>query len=332
MSLLGNAVLVLAFLVAGYTILASLLDSRKNKYGFPTNARYGVFAVAGLLTLAEILLLISLLTHNFSLSYVTNFSSSDTPFIYLITGLWAGNSGALLFWAWIISLAAAVLLWRSNKANRDLMPQAVSVILFTELLFLILLFLESPFKGLSPVPSEGYGLNPLLQNPGMIFHPPLLLAGFALFTVIFALAISALYNRKADDVWVLTVKRWAVVAWILLGLGNVLGMWWAYGELGWGGYWAWDPVENAGLMPWLLLTAFLHSAAMYLRRGTFKGWLFTLPVAGFWLIIFGAFITRSDIQGSVHTFGQTPMTPAFIVFLAVNLSDRCGCLSAAAGF
>jgi cytochrome c-type biogenesis protein CcmF len=196
-------------------------------------------------------LLVSLLTHNFSLSYVTNFSSRSTPFIYLITGLWAGNSGALLFWAWIISLSAAVLLWRSNKSDKDLMPQAIPVILFTELLFLILLFIESPFKGLSPVPADGYGLNPILQTVGMVLHPPLLLAGFAILTVPCALAVATLFNQRDDDAWVLSAKRWAVAAWLLLGLGNVLGMWWAYGELGWGGYWAWDAVENAGLMPWL---------------------------------------------------------------------------------
>ncbi len=319
MSVLGNAVLVLAFLVAGYAILAALLDSRKNKYGFPTNARYGVFAVAGLLTLAEILLLIALLTHNFSLSYVTSFSSLDTPAIYLISGLWAGNSGALLLWGWIIAIAGAILLWRSNKSNKELMPAALAVILFIEMIFLILIFLESPFAGLSPVPADGYGLNPLLQNFGMILHPPALLAGFALFTVPFALAVSAFINRKVDDAWVLASKSWTLAAWLLLGVGNVLGMWWAYGELGWGGYWGWDPVENAGLMPWLLMTAFLHSIMMYLRRGMFKMWTAILTMSTFSMIVFGAFLTRSEVTGSVHTFGETPMSSVFSIFLVATL-------------
>ena len=319
MSFLGNAVLILAFLVAIYSIAAALLDSRKNKYGFPTNARYGVFAVAALVTLAVALLLISLLTHNFSLKYVADYSSRGTPLAYLITGLWAGDAGSLLFWGWIVALSGAVLLWRSNKSNRELMPNALSVILFTELLFLVLLFRISPFQSLSPVPADGAGLSPVLQNVGMMFHPPLLLAGYAVFVVPFALAIAALFNRKVDDSWVHSAKRWAIAAWLLLGIGNVLGMWWAYAELGWGGYWAWDPVENAGLMPWLLMTAFLHSSMMYLRRGLFKAWTVILSIAAFWLTIFGAFLTRSNVKGSVHTFGQTSMTLVFIIFLAVTL-------------
>ena len=319
MSLLGNAVLILAFLVAIYSIAAALLDSHKNKYGFPINARYGVFAVAGLVSLAVVLLLVSLLTHNFGLKYVADYSSRDTPLVYLITGLWAGNAGSLLFWGWIVTLSGAVLLWRSNTTDKELMPKALPVVLFTEILFLILLFIQSPFQTLSPVPADGAGLKPVLQNVGMMFHPPLLLAGYALFVVPFALVIAALFNRKMDDAWVLSAKRWAIAAWLLLGLGNVLGMWWAYAELGWGGYWAWDPVENAGLMPWLLITAFLHSGMMYLRRGMFKTWTTILAIAAFWLTIFGAFLTRSDVKGSVHTFGQTPMTPVFIIFLALTL-------------
>ena len=320
MSFLGNAAIILAFLVAIYTIASAMMDSRKNKYGVPAGARFGVFAVAGLVTLAVGVLLVSLLTHNFSLKYVADYSSRSTSLLYLVTGLWAGNPGSLLFWGWTISLSGAVLLWRSDKNNRGLMPEAVSVIMFTVILFLVLLFIESPFKGLSPVPADGLGLKPVLQNIGMVVHPPLLLAGYALFTVPFALAMSALFNRKVDDAWVTTAKRWSIAAFLLLGLGNVLGMWWAYAELGWGGYWAWDPVENAGLMPWLLVTAFLHSGIMYLRRGLFKTWTVILAIAGFWLTIFGAFLTRSDVKGSVHTFGQTPMTPVFIWFLVITLA------------
>ena len=319
MSFFGNGVLILAFLMVIYSIASALLDSRKNKYGFPINARYGVFAIAGLVTLAVALLLVSLLTHNFSLKYVADYSSRGTPFVYLVTGLWAGDAGSLLFWGWMVALSGAVLLWRSNKSNRELMPNALSAILFTELLFLILMFALNPFKSLSPVPADGAGLAPVLQNVGMIFHPPLLLAGYALFVVPFSLAIAALFNREVDDAWVLTAKRWAIAAWLMLGLGNVLGMWWAYAELGWGGYWAWDPVENAGLMPWLLITAFLHSSMMYLRRGLFKTWTIILAITAFWLTIFGAFLTRSNVKGSVHTFGQTSMTPVFLIFLAVVL-------------
>jgi cytochrome c-type biogenesis protein CcmF len=295
MSFAGNAAIFLASLVAIYSIASALLDSRKNQYGFPKGARWGVFITAGLLTLAELLLLVAFLTHDFSLQYVYDYSAKDTPFAYLITGLWAGNAGSLLFWGWIISVSGAVLLWRSDKSNKDLMPNALAVILFTELLFLVLIlipsptaFAQSPFFPQSPIPLDGLGLRPVLQTPLMIFHPPVLLAGYAVVTVPFALAIGALFNRKIDDSWVLTAKRWAIASWLLLGLGNVLGMWWAYAELGWGGYWAWDPVENAGLMPWLLLTAFLHSGMLYLRRGMFKGVTTAFALGAFILTIFGA--------------------------------------------
>ena len=221
MSFLGNVALILAFLVAIYAIASALLDSRKNKYGIPTGARLGVYIVAGLVTMAVALLLTSLLTHNFSLEYVASYSGLDTPLAYLISGLWAGNAGSLLFWGWIVALSGAVLLWRSNKSNKELMPNALPVILFTELLFLILLFIQSPFQALSPVPTDGAGLSPVLQNVGMMFHPPLLLAGFALLTVPCALAVAAFANRKMDDAWVLTAKRWAIAAWLLLGLGTV---------------------------------------------------------------------------------------------------------------
>ncbi|MCL2679472.1 MAG: cytochrome c biogenesis protein CcsA [Dehalococcoidia bacterium] len=316
MSFAGNAVIILAFLITIYSIASALLDSRDNKYSFPPLARWGVFAAAGLLTLAVVLLLTAFLTHDFSLLYVYNYSATDTPFAYLISGLWAGNAGSLLFWCWLIAVSGAVLLWRSNKSNRPLMPVALSVILFSELLFLIILiFIESPFAGLSPVPADGLGLRPVLQTPLMISHPPTLLAGYALTTVPFALALAALYNRTVDETWVLTARRWAVAAWLLLGVGNILGMWWAYAELGWGGYWAWDPVENAGLMPWLTLTAFLHSSMLYVRRGQLKGVTTLFALVSLVLTIFGAFLTRSNVPGSVHTFGSTGMTPVFTVFL-----------------
>jgi cytochrome c-type biogenesis protein CcmF len=322
MSFAGNAAIVLAFLVALYAIASALLDSRNNKYGFPAGARWGVYAVAGLMTAAVLVLLVSFLTHNYSLKYVYDYSANDTPFVYLLTGLWAGNAGSLMFWGWIIAVSGALLLWRSDKSNRDLMTNALAVILFTEILFMILLFIESPFAGvgLSSVPLDGLGLRPVLQTPLMIFHPPVLLAGYAIITVPFALAISALLNRRVDEAWLLTARRWAIAAWLLLGLGNVLGMWWAYAELGWGGYWAWDPVENAGLMPWLILTALLHSSMLYLRRSMFKGVTTAFALIAFLLTVFGAFLTRSNIAGSVHTFGGTAATPVFIIFLLIFLA------------
>ena len=316
MSFLGTAILILACAVAVYSAASALLDSRDNKYGFPKTARMGVFIVAGLLTLAEALMLVSFYTHNFNLYQVANHSSLDTPAAYLLTGLWAGNAGALMFWAWLVALSGAFVLWRSNDYNKTLMPHSLALILLVEIFFLVLLFADPPFAASGEALTDGRGLSLILQTPLMIFHPPVLLAGYALTTVPFALAIAALFNRRVDNTWALTARRWLIASWLLLGLGNILGMLWAYAALGWGGYWAWDSVENSGLMPWLLLTALLHSNVLYLRRGIHKAWAVILAIASFWMVILGAFITRY-IPNSVHGFELSSSPLAFIVILLV---------------
>jgi cytochrome c-type biogenesis protein CcmF len=182
---------------------------------------------------------------------------------------------------------------------------------------MLLIFAQNPFHKLDFVPVEGTGLNPLLENPGMIFHPPVLLAGFAVFVVPFAFAIAALITRRLNTDWLASVKRWALTGWLLLGVGNLIGAWWAYAELGWGGYWGWDPVENAGLMPWLVATAFIHSIMIQKRKGVLKLWSMVLIITTFILTIFGTFITRSDILSSVHTFGETAVGPFFLAFLII---------------
>jgi cytochrome c-type biogenesis protein CcmF len=319
MAILGNIALVLALLAALYTGVAFILSLRLKVNWLAQSARWGVWGVAGFTTLAVLLLLTALVTHNFSLQYVASYSSLETSFVYLVTGLWAGNAGSILFWGWLIALAGAILLWREKKNSKELLPYAFPVIMLTEILFLVLLFIHNPFARAATIPTDGIGLNPLLENAGMIFHPPILLAGFALFVIPFSLAIAALISKKLGNGWLVSAKSWALAAWLLLGAGNILGMWWAYAELGWGGYWAWDPVENAGLMPWLLVTAFLHSTMMQRRRGLLKSWSLLLIIFAFNLTIFGAFLTRSDILNSVHSFGSTAMGPVFIIFLAIVL-------------
>jgi cytochrome c-type biogenesis protein CcmF len=237
---------------------------------------------------------------------------------YLISSLWAGNAGSLLLWGWIISLCAALVVFRKKKQGQELVPYASVIIMAVQAFFLLLLiFAKNPFHKLDIVPVEGTGLNPLLENPGMIFHPPTLLAGYAVFVVPFAFAIAALITRRLNTDWLGAVKRWALLGWLLLGVGNIIGAWWAYAELGWGGYWAWDPVENAGLMPWLVATAFIHSIMIQKRKGVLKLWSMVLVISTFILIIFGTFVTRSDILSSVHTFGQTPVSSFFLAFLIV---------------
>jgi cytochrome c-type biogenesis protein CcmF len=319
MSFLGYGLLVLAAAAALYGTVAFVLGARSRGENMFRQGRLATFLTAGFMTLAVLILWLALFSHDFSLRYVASESSLDTPPIYLISALWAGNPGSLLFWGWLVAAVSALLLMRA-KTSREVMSYALPVALITELFFLILIFFENPFTRLSPVPSDGIGMNPLLQNPGMIFHPPALLIGWALLLAPFAVAIGSLITRRLGNEWLATARRWGLIAWVFLGLGNLLGAWWAYYELGWGGYWAWDPVENAGLMPWLLLTAFLHSTMMQRRRGFNKIWNILLIVFSFILTIFGAYLTRSDILSSVHTFGATPAEPVFVVFMALMLA------------
>jgi len=321
MAFIGYCVLILICVAIIYALASIFLDSRNNKHGFPNAGRVCIYAIAAMFTLLVALILIAFFTHNFSLAYVVRYSNLETPALYLLTGLWAGNVGALLFPAWIISLVAAFIVWRNGKTTRDLLPNAMAIILAVEVFYIIVLFFARPFAApIYPV-TDGNGLAPMLQTPAMLIHPPTLLAGYALAVVPFAFAISALIARKIDDAWVLVTKRWLVASWVLLGVGNIVGMWWAYAVLGWGGYWAWDPIENSGFMPWLLMTALIHSNMMYLRRGICKTWTVVLAIASYWMVLFGTFLTRFVPDSfSVHTFGQSPATFVYVMVLVIILA------------
>ncbi len=317
MAEIGYIALALAFVACIYSIIAFVLGARGGHPKLLTSARRSILAVSVLVTISVAVLLAALVTHNFQIEYVALYTSSDLSLPYLISALWAGNAGSLLFWGWLLSLFAAVVVLKKQTRNKDLIPYASAIIMFIQAFFLILLlFLQNPFY--TPVdPPLVVGLNPLLENPGMIFHPPMLLGGYAVFAIPFAFAIAALITRRLDDEWISAIKKWALLGWLLLGIGNIIGAWWAYVELGWGGYWAWDPVENAGLMPWLIATAFLHSIMLQRRKGMFKLWSMVLIIFAFILTIFGTFLTRSGILVSVHTFGETAMGPAFLAFLII---------------
>ena len=322
MSFIGNFFLVLAVAAALCGIPAFILSASPRWGHFTRLARWATFLTAGFMTIAVAVLLLAIFSHDFSLAYVASYSARNTSPIYLISALWAGNSGALLFWGWLIAAAGAMLLWR-GKVSKSVLVYALPVILVTEIFFLVLIFIpgasQNPFNSLSPVPADGAGMNPLLQNPGMVFHPPALLMGWAFILVPFAMAMGALIARRPDSEWLNSARRWALISWVFLGIGNILGAWWAYYELGWGGYWAWDPVENAGLMPWLLVTAFLHTTMTWRRRSFNKMWSVIIIIFAFILTIFGAFLTRSSILPSVHTFGSTPAEPIFVIFMALML-------------
>ncbi len=322
---LGYIALFLALLASLLSAVVSLLPARERQ---SSAGRFGVLATFGLVSISSGVLLYAIFTHNFQMEYVASYSSRDTSWPYLVSAWWAGNNGSLLFWAWALSLLAVVLAFRRQDSGEALVPYASAVVMFTEAFFLILLVsVCNPFQRLAVAPQDGVGLNPLLENPGMIFHPPLLLSGYAAMTIPFALAVAALLTGRLNNDWTLTVRRWALLAWLLLGIGNVIGAWWAYVELGWGGYWAWDPVENAGLMPWLMATAFLHSTMAQRRKGIFKVWNMVLIILGFVLTIFGTYLTRSSGLSEAHGFTDLGVLgPYFLAFTGIALFSSLGLL------
>ena len=279
-----------------------------------------MIATAVLVTLGTISLLHALLVHDFSLSYVVNYSSRSLGFRYTFAALWGGMEGSLLFWTFLLTSFAAVALVRARARTARLVAWAGSVLAGVSVFFLALLVGPAdPFTQMASVPADGQGLNPLLQSPGMLIHPPLLYTGFVGFSIPFAFAMAALFSGRLDDSWFTSTRRWTLFAWSALSIGIVLGGAWAYTELGWGGYWAWDPVENASFMPWLTATAFLHSVVIQEKRRMFKVWNVVLILLTYVLALFGTFLTRSGILSSIHTFTESTTGKLFLPFLAFML-------------
>jgi cytochrome c-type biogenesis protein CcmF len=285
-------------------------------------ANRAVIGVGILLTIAVISLWRELIISNFQIEYVAQYTSRNTPAQYKISALWAGQDGSLLFWNWLLSIYAVVAVIQNRKRNLNLLPYAVATILAVQVFFLILNnFIANPFEMIPPgftVP-DGQGLNPQLQNPGMMIHPPMLYLGYIGFTIPFAFAMSAMLTGKLDSLWITSTRRWTLFAWLCLSIGITLGGKWAYVELGWGGYWAWDPVENASFMPWLTGTAFLHSVIIQEKKNMLRVWNMVLILVTFWLSIFGTFLTRSGIISSVHSFTASSIGPFFSGFLTIIL-------------
>ncbi|MEE8572807.1 MAG: cytochrome c biogenesis protein CcsA, partial [Gemmatimonadota bacterium] len=262
---------------------------------------------------------IALLSHDFSVSYVAQVGSRETPTYYTAISLWSSLEGSILFWGWILSAYGALVAFVNRKSDSRLIPFAHGVMGFVGLFFYGLLTgPANPFGTVFPVPANGPGPNPLLQNhPLMGLHPPMLYFGYVGLTVPFAFAIGALLSGKVDDEWIRVTRRWTVAAWAFLSVGIVGGAWWSYEVLGWGGYWAWDPVENASFLPWLTATAFLHSVMVQERRGMLKLWNLSLIIGTFLLTLFGTFLTRSGILDSVHAFTEGVIGPLFLAFIAL---------------
>jgi len=323
----GSVALNLAFGCSILSIITLLIYNRTSDHRlFLTGQRLGL-AVSFFVFIATFTLSYQLLISNFDIDYVARYTSFETPMIYKVSALWAGQSGSLLFWLFILSIFNTITIIQNQTRHHSLMPWVIIIMSATQAFFLILTnFITNPFE---PTQAEfvvvnGNGLNPLLQNITMAIHPPVLYLGYVGFTVPFAFAFSALVNKDTGVLWVRSIRRWTLVTWLFLSIGIILGGWWAYQELGWGGYWAWDPVENASFMPWLTATAFLHSIIIQEKKDMLRIWNMILIVLTFSLCIFGTFLTRSGVMSSVHSFTESSLGPVFLSFVFIILLSSFG--------
>ena len=326
---LGNFTLIAILLLGSYAVIASLLGAWKQLGGLVRSAERAILACSALSTVATFGLVSLFLKSDFQFEYVATYSNRALPIPYKIAALWAGNDGSLLFWSWLLLLFSAIVVIQNRNKNRELMPYVVATLGIVILFFGYMnYFVSNPFGqlglttvggGIEPwAAPDGRGLNPLLQHPLMAIHPPILYVGFVGFAIPFAFAVGALISRQIDAVWIRSTRRWTLFAWFFLGTGLILGGRWAYVELGWGGYWAWDPVENAALMPWLTGTAYLHSVMIQERKGMLKIWNVSLVMLTYLLCIFGTFLTRSGIVSSVHAFASSDFSKQFAIFIILT--------------
>src|SRR3984957_9394505 len=323
---LGTLAILLAFCFAIYAVIGSVAGKLGRRPFLVLSAERAVYCVWALLTVAASLLVYSLIAGDFRLSYVAEHSNKSMELPYKFASWWGGQEGSLLLWAWLLSTYTSVLIFQNRRKFREMMPYVTAVLMTTEAFFLILIsFVEPPFKVLMAGKGivdagDGQGLNPLLQYWTMVIHPPMLYLGYVGFTVPFAFAMGSLITKQPGDAWIHTTRRWTIVTWLFQSAGILLGQGWAYAVLGWGGYWAWDPVENASLLPWITATAFLHSVMMQEKKGMMKVWNMVLVSGTFFLCIFGTFLTRSGIVNSVHAFAQSPIGKYFVGFLAIGIA------------
>jgi cytochrome c-type biogenesis protein CcmF len=321
---LGSAALVAALLVAIYAAVAALVGTRGDRR-WAISARRAVYAVFGLLLLTAITLEAAFLRTDLTVELVAAHSSTTTPLLYKLTALWGSQAGSLLLWAFVLSAASSAVLFLTRNKHREVAPWATAVLAGVMIFFIGLMVAgiafpdaESwPFAASNPVPLEGAGLTPLLEHPAMAIHPPMLYSGYVFFTIPFAFAIGALITRRLDASWIRSTRRFALVAWLFLTVGIALGARWSYSELGWGGYWAWDPVENAALIPWLTGTAFLHSIMVQERRGMLRVWNVSLICATFVLSLLGTFLVRSGVLQSIHAFGESKVGVPLLVLIGI---------------
>jgi cytochrome c-type biogenesis protein CcmF len=319
LALIGRLAVILAFIASCYAVLSIAWGLRTSMAGPLRSGRRAVWAVCGLTVLATVILIRGLTALDFSWRYVAEHTSRDLPMMYRVSSLWAGQEGSLLLWLLILSAYGAAFLFVYRK-RLDPFYDAVAMVVASVMIFFtgLLTFISSPFRILATPPVDGNGLNPLLQDPGMMIHPPILYTGYVGFIIPFAFGIAVLLMNRTGTRWIEEVRRWTLFNWMFLGTGVLMGARWAYVELGWGGYWGWDPVENASIMPWLVGTAFLHSVMIEQRRGMLKTWNVALIVLTFELSIFGTFLTRSGVLTSVHSFTESDIGPWFMGFILIS--------------
>jgi cytochrome c-type biogenesis protein CcmF len=318
----GQACLIVALCCALYGIAASLYGGRSQRREWVASGRRAVYAMAGSTAFAFVLLELAMVRSDFTYALVASHSSTTTPLFYRLTAMWSSQEGSLLLWLFLLGTWSSVILYLTRHRLRILAPYATAVLLgFGAFFASLLVFAESPFShSPMPTPTEGAGLNPLLRDPGMMIHPPMLYSGYTLFAVPFAFAVAALITRRLDAEWIRSTRPFTLAAWCALGFGIVLGARWSYHELDWGGYWMWDPVENASLMPWLTATAFLHSVMIQERRGMLRIWNVSLVLATGVLAVLGTFLVRSGVLDSIHAFGASTLGVPFLALIATMIA------------
>jgi cytochrome c-type biogenesis protein CcmF len=327
MAALGSFTLLATFVVCAYALAASVAGARRRSRRLIESGIGAFYLVTGLMTVASGVIVHAFVTNNYSIKYVQRYSDAALPLPYKIASYWGGLDGSIMFWVFLLAVFGSVAVYVNRERHRELIPWVVAVIAATEMFFIFLMVVHNnPFSTfLTAAPADGQGLNPLLQNFYMAIHPPSLYVGLVAMTIPFAFGIAALITGHLDDAWLRAVRRWTMIGWLALSFGLTLGMLWAYEELGWGGFWGWDPVENAGLLPWFTATAFLHSLMVQERRGMLRVWNVTLVITTFFLTIFGTFMTRSGVVQSVHAFGEDrELAWMFTVFMIVILTFSFG--------
>jgi cytochrome c-type biogenesis protein CcmF len=327
MANLGTFLLLSAFVICAYAAVSSVVGARRGSRRLIESGIGALYLVAALMAVATAVIINAFLTDDFSIRYVAAESESLQPLFYKITAYWGGLNGSIMFWVFLLSVFGSAAVWINKERHRELIPYVVATISTVEMFFLYLMVVhKNPFAtSLTPAPVDGTGLNPLLQNYWMAIHPPSLYTGFVGMTIPFAFGLAALITGNLDDSWLRAVRRWTMIAWLFLSFGLMLGMIWAYEVLAWGGYWGWDPVENAAVLPWFTATAFLHSVMVQERRGMLRVWNVTLVILTFFLTIFGTFLTRSGVVQSVHAFGDDPqLARLFTGFMVAILTFSFG--------